>query len=225
VIVAAAQPAPTVAAHVEAVHAAQARVVVFPELSLTGYELDAPPVDPAGPELSPLVEACAQTGTVAFAGAPVGGAIAMLQVSADGVEVAYRKCHLGGDEVGRFTPGDGPRAVEIDGWRVGLGLCKDTGTAEHVEATAALGIDLYLAGLVHLPEELAEQDARGERIARTAGAYVALASFAGPTGFGYDRTAGCSAIWAPDGTQIARTGVQPGEIARAQLPVADTVAR
>ncbi|WP_376768576.1 nitrilase-related carbon-nitrogen hydrolase, partial [Pseudonocardia pini] len=32
--------------HAEAVRAAGARVVVFPELSLTGYELDAPAVPP-----------------------------------------------------------------------------------------------------------------------------------------------------------------------------------
>ena len=43
--------------HVETVHAAQARVVVFPELSLTGYELDAEPVSCDDPALRPIVDA------------------------------------------------------------------------------------------------------------------------------------------------------------------------
>ena len=47
-----------VAAHRDAVAAAGARLVVFPELSLTGYDLAAPDVDPTGDELAPLVAAC-----------------------------------------------------------------------------------------------------------------------------------------------------------------------
>lgn len=40
--------------HAAVVRAAGARVVVFPELSLTGYEPAAAPVDPADPRLAPL---------------------------------------------------------------------------------------------------------------------------------------------------------------------------
>ena len=64
------------AAAIRAPEAAGARVVVFPELSLTGYELDADPVDPGDERLQPIVEACADTGAVALAGAPVGSASA-----------------------------------------------------------------------------------------------------------------------------------------------------
>jgi hypothetical protein len=35
-------------------------VVVFPELSLTGYELDAPAITVEDPQLAPIVEACAE---------------------------------------------------------------------------------------------------------------------------------------------------------------------
>ncbi len=48
-------------AHAAAVRRAGARVVVFLELSLTGYELDAAPVDPADERLVPLTGACAET--------------------------------------------------------------------------------------------------------------------------------------------------------------------
>jgi predicted amidohydrolase len=227
--VAAAQPACTAKdvnanalAHAEAIRSAHARLVVFPELSLTGYELDADPVFADDEALRPLAEACGETGAIALAGAPVqdeAGAvhIATLRVRPDGVEVVYRKSFLGGDEATRFAPGNGPVALDVDGWRVGVGTCKDTGVDRHVAETAALGVDLYVAGLVHRSDELDVQEQRARRIARTCGSYVAFASFAGPTGGGYTGTAGVSSIWSPAGTPLARAGTAPGEIVRATL--------
>jgi len=208
--------------HAQTIRAARARVVVFPELSLTGYELDADAVPLEHDALTAIADACAETETLALVGAPVegerGGAqIGMLRVTSTGTEVVYGKSYLGGDELTRFTPGTGPVAIEVDGWRIGLGICKDTGVDRHIADTAALNVDLYVAGLVHLPEELDVQEERGIRLARTCGAYVAFASFAGPTGGGYARTAGASSIWGPDGTALARAGLEPGGLARATL--------
>jgi predicted amidohydrolase len=223
--VAAAQPAcvagdvpANAGAHADAIRAARARLVVFPELSLTGYELDAPPVDAAA--LAPIVEACAAAGTVALVGAPVADPrlhIAMLRVDGAGVRVAYRKGWLGGAEPARFAAGDGPVVLAVDGWRVGLGICKDTGVFQHVAGIAALDVDLYAAGLVHRPEELPEQEARGVVIARACRAHVVFASFAGATGDVFTETAGCSAIWSPDGRAVARAGAEPGGLVRATL--------
>ena len=47
--------------------------------------------------------------------------------------------------------------------------------------------------------------------------WVAVASFAGPTGEGYIDTAGRSGIWAPSGAAVAEVGPAPGEIARATI--------
>jgi predicted amidohydrolase len=211
-------------AHAEAIREARARVVIFPELSLTGYELDAQPVHVTDAALRPIIEACADCDSIAFAGAPVeeNGQrfIATLRIDETGAVVAYRKSHLGGEELNRFAPGDGPTVVDVDGWRLGMGICKDTGVAEHTAGTAELGIDVYVAGLVHLPEELDEQDARGRRIAAACSAYVAFASFAGATGGGYAATAGESTIWSPDGSVLARATAAPGDKAAADL--ADT---
>ncbi|MEV6702579.1 nitrilase-related carbon-nitrogen hydrolase [Streptomyces sp. NPDC051453] len=86
-------------AHAEAVRAADARVVVFPEMSLTGYELDAVPVLPDDERLAPIVAACAETGALALIGAPVSGPrIGILAVGGDGARVAYGKVHLHGSE-------------------------------------------------------------------------------------------------------------------------------
>ncbi len=176
--------------HAATVRAAGARVVVFPELSLTGYELDAPAIAVEDPRLSPIVEACAETGSLALVGAPVAGTagrshIAMLAVDGAGARVAFRKVWLGGDEPGRFSPGAGPAVLEVDGWRLGLAICKDTGVPQHASDTAALGIDAYVAGTCESADDAARQDERARRIATDHRVWVALASFAGPTGGGF----------------------------------------
>ncbi|MEU7799210.1 carbon-nitrogen hydrolase family protein [Micromonospora arborensis] len=200
-------------AHAAAVRAARARVVLFPELSLTGYELDAPVVSVDDPRLAPLVEACAETGALALAGAPVAGDhIAMLAVTGDGVSVAYRKMWLGDAEPRRFRPGDAPAVLDVDGWRVGLAICKDTGVAAHAALTAALGIDVYAAGSLESASDAAVTGERAHRIATTHRVWVAVASFAGSTGGGYAEAAGQSGIWTRAGEVYARAGTQPGEL-------------
>jgi predicted amidohydrolase len=214
-------------AHAAAVRAAAARVVVFPELSLTGYELDAPAVNPDDPRLAPIVAACAAHDSLALVGAPVrhepgrrrAGTehIAMLAVDSFGVRVVYRKMWLGPAEAQRFDPGPKPAALDIDGWRLGLAICKDTGVTKHATDTAALGIDVYVAGTVKGADEAALQHDRARRIAIDHDVWVAVASFAGSTGGGYVDTAGRSAIWAPGGTAVAEAGPDVGDSARATL--------
>ncbi|WP_242894307.1 nitrilase-related carbon-nitrogen hydrolase [Actinomadura litoris] len=205
-------------AHAAAVRSARSRVVVFPELSLTGYELDAPALSPDDPRLAPLLDACRETGSLALAGAPVAGdtageAIATLAVG-DEAAIAYRKLNLGGAEAERFTPGPGPSVLTVDGWRLGLAICKDLGVPEHAAGTAALGIDAYLAGVCeHDASVLAE---RAHRVAATQDVWVAVASFAGNTG-PYLPAAGCSGVRAAGGPVIAQAGPGTGEIARATL--------
>lgn len=208
--------------HADTVRSARARVVVFPELSLTGYELDAPAIVAEDPLLKPIVEACAEARSVALAGAPVRGKagrshIATLAVDGTGATVAYRKMWLGTEESHRFTPGPAPAVLDVDGWRLGLAICKDTGVPEHAHDTTALGIDAYVAGTVKAPDEGAVQDERARRVAMEHRIWVAIASFAGATGGGYTATAGRSAIWAADGTPVARAGSDTGTVVRATL--------
>jgi predicted amidohydrolase len=208
--------------HAATVRAAAARVVVFPELSLTGYELDAAAIAAADPRLAPIAAACAETGSVALVGAPLRGEagrshIAMLAIGAAGPVAAYRKIWLSAEEAGRFTPGPEPVVLDVDGWRLGLAICKDTGVPRHAADTAARGMDVYVAGTVKSAEEADLQDERARRVAVEHGVFVAVASFAGSTGGGFDRAAGRSAIWTPDGVAVARAGTGTGEVATATL--------
>lgn len=207
--------------HAAAVREAHARVVVFPELSLTGYELDAPAIAPDDPRLTPIFEACAETGSIALVGAPVQGEagvhIAMLAVDGHGATVAYRKVWLGGSEPGRFAPGSEPAVLDVDGWRLGLAVCKDTGVPQHASDTAALGMDAYVAGVLESTVDAAVPGERARRVASDHRVWVAIASFAGSTGGGYDSAAGGSGIWTAAGVVASQAGPEPGAIARARL--------
>lgn len=202
-------------AHAEAVLAADARVVVFPEMSLTGYHLDAVPVGPEDGRLAPIVAACAGTGTLALVGAPVPGQrIGILAVGGDGARVVYGKVYLHSSEAACFTPGE-PAVLDVDGWRLGLAVCRDTGIPEHAARTAALGIDGYLAGVVHADHQAGLHGERARRVAGDHGVWVATAAFAGPTGGGFDRTSGRSGIWSAGGELIAEAGTAPDDLVRA----------
>jgi predicted amidohydrolase len=71
----------------------------------------------------------------------------MLAVDGSGATVAYRKLWLGAAEAERFIPGGKPAVLEVNGWRLGLAICRDTGIQQHSSDTAALGIDAYVAGV------------------------------------------------------------------------------
>jgi predicted amidohydrolase len=227
-LVAAAQPmcvaydvAINAEAHAEIVRAAGARVVVFPELSLTGYELDAPAVAPDDPRLATIVDACAETDSLALVGAPIesdrGDHIAMLAIDGIGATIAYSKMWLGEAESRRFTPGATPAVLVVDGWRLGLAICKDTGIAQHACDTAAQGIDVYVAGVLDAADDVAIQDERAQRVAAEHHVWIVVASFAGSTGGGYEHAAAQSRIWSPAGVVVASAGREMGGVARMAL--------
>ncbi|WP_406011794.1 nitrilase-related carbon-nitrogen hydrolase [Streptomyces sp. NBC_00984] len=128
--------------------------------------------------------------------------------------VVHGKVCLHGSEAVRFVPGE-PAVLEVDGWRLGLAICRDTGVPEHAAKTAALGIDGYVAGVVHADHEAEVHSERARRVAADHGVWVVTTAFAGPTGGGFDRTSGRSGIWSADGELIAEAGAAPDEVARA----------
>lgn len=209
--------------HAALVRRSRARVVAFPELSLSGYEFDAAPLEPSDRRLGPLVEACHDTGAVALAGAPVigpagvGRSIGVLAIDGVGMVVAYRKMWLGDAEVSHFVAGVEPVVRSVDGWRLGLAVCKDTGVPAHAAATMALGVDVYVAGVLESEVDRDEQPRRARRITGDHRVWVAIASFAGAAGEGFDRAAGESGIWRPDGSMVARAGAQVDDMAVATI--------
>lgn len=107
-------------------------VAVFPELSVTGYDLDvaadrAAPIP--GALTDRLVPVAADHDVTVVAGVPErdDGSLynSLVVVDGDGVRATYRKQYAWGDEEDCFEAGDGPTTVETSVGTVGLALCYD----------------------------------------------------------------------------------------------------
>lgn len=144
--------------------------------------------------------------------------IATLAVTGGSTTVAYRKMHLHGAEVRRFTPGDKPEVLEIDGWRLGLAICRDGAVPQHAADTLALSIDAYVASTLYEAgqKQATRRDEHMRDRATTHGVWVVLSTAAGPSG-DYRETSGGSGIWAPDGDVFIQAGAEPDAVVTATL--------
>ncbi|MGI5321110.1 carbon-nitrogen hydrolase family protein [Actinomadura nitritigenes] len=205
------------------VQRAGARLVVFPELSLTGYDLAAPAVAADDARLDPIRAACDSADAIALVGAPVREPdgheyIATLAITGESTTVAYRKLHLHGEEVHRFAPGEKPEVLEVDGWRLGLAICRDAAVPQHAADTAALTIDAYVASTLYGAgrEQATRRDEHMRDRAAAHGVWVVLSTAAGPSGE-YRETSGGSGVWAPDGNVLVQAGADPDAVVTATL--------
>lgn len=210
--------AANLAAHVHAVEqAARHRVsaVIFPELSLTGYEPDLAvslAFDEDDGRLAPLCELAARHEMTVVAGAPIRTGhpkplIGAFVMSASGALSVYRKMHLGSSEAPFFATGSVPHIEMVDGQRFGVAICADTSQPSHPRTYAELGARIYAAG-VFLNEEWYETDTA--RYPRYAAQFDMLAVMANHgASVGTLTSVGKSAIWAPGGTLLVQaTGTE-----------------
>ncbi|SCK44437.1 carbon-nitrogen hydrolase family protein [Streptomyces sp. WMMB 322] len=206
-----------------------ARLLVTPELSLTGYAL--------GDGVAARAESADGPSARAVAGIAAAHRIAVVHgyperdpdsgalynsaalVGPDGTRLAgYRKTHLyGGYEKRHFTPGD--RLVvqaDVDGVRVGLLICYDVEFPEAVRAHALAGTELLAVPTALMrPYDMVAETLLPAR-AWESQLYVAYANRVGREGeFDF---AGLSCLAAPDGTVPARAGRESGLL----TAVADT---
>lgn len=198
--------------HARAIRAAAqhgVRVLVFPELSLTGYEptlAAALAFAPDDARLAPLVELARDHHLTAIVGAPLRAATPLPQLGAialsdAGERSVYAKIHLHPGEEKHFSPGDTPLVLSRDPHKIGVAICADVTHTSHPRACAALGADIYAAGVCITHRGY---DADAEFMKGHAARHRMLALMANhnrPTG-GHD-VAGKSAIWSPAGRRLA----------------------
>jgi predicted amidohydrolase len=196
-----------------------ARLLVCPELTLTGYDIAPRAAELAEPAGGPMAEAVA--GIAAEHGLAIAWSwperdgdhvhIAAELVDRDGTVLArHRKAHLyGPDEAGAYVPGDGTPAVgDIDGYRVGLLVCYDVEFPEQVRMVALAGADLLACPTALM----APYDAVSTLIvpARAFENQMAVA-YANRAGSEHDLTyTGLSCVVGPDGADLARADDRPG---------------
>ncbi|WP_339468870.1 MULTISPECIES: carbon-nitrogen hydrolase family protein [unclassified Pseudomonas] len=194
--------------HVAAEHNVQ--LLVFPELSLTGYEPSLAAglaITPDDPVLAPLREIARALQLTAVVGMPVrlapdaGVLIGALVLGADGSLALYTKQHLHPGEEVAFVPGQGGAALECEDEQIALAVCADFSHASHPRLAAEAGATVYAAGVLVSEGGYATDSALLQGYAAEHGLLVLMANHGGPSG-GYV-CAGRSAIWAADGGLLA----------------------
>lgn len=199
-----------------------AQLVLFPELSLTGYEMalaDRLAFSEDDPRIGPLIDEAASLGLIVIAGAPVRvGArlhIGAFIVSPDRTVSLYTKQRMGAfseaarcdgivppAEVAVFAPGDRDPLVHFADQTAAVAICADVGQPSHPRHAAERGAGTYLASMFVIPSEFDGGSAKLRGYAAGHSMVVALANFGSATG-GL-AAAGKSSIWAANGDLLVR---------------------
>ena len=186
-----------------------AEAILFPELSLTGYELafaDECAIGPWDAVLEPLVDVSIDTGITIIAGCPIQsdfekpylGALIFQPMQET---VVYRKQFIHSSEETYFIPGKESVVCDCGGEIIGIAICFDINHEFHVAATKQLGCTVYTAGVMETPEAI---DAARDRMANHASQQkmvTVLANYGSGTG-GLE-SGGKSAIWDEEGNVVA----------------------
>ncbi|ANC81973.1 carbon-nitrogen hydrolase family protein [Pseudomonas putida] len=193
---------------IEQAAALGAELVVFPELSLTGYEPSvarqaALPVTSA--RLDPLQAACDRLGITVAVGLPLptpdGIRIGMPIFCPEAPRQAYAKQRLHDDELPYFTPGHQALLLEVGEHRVAPAICYESMFLAHAAVARERGADLYLVSVAKTAKGIREGYAHYPEVARELGMPVLMANCVGPadTFIG----AGGSAAWDSQGHLLA----------------------
>jgi predicted amidohydrolase len=195
---------------------------VFPELSLTGYEMwlaEALAFSEQDRRLAPLLDEAARHSMILVVGAPVRIG-ACLHIGAfilfpDRTMDVYTKHHLGAfsdsarhdgtippAEATVFAPGDRDPLVRLGSEVAAIAVCADVGRPSHAAHAASRGARFYLASMFVIPSDLAGDMEKLESRARGHRMLVAFANFGGPSG-GL-ASGGRSSIWSPTGDLLVR---------------------
>ena len=184
-----------------------ADVVVFPELSLIGYEPAVAAATATAPDdarLAPLQVASDRFGLHVAVGLPLATPdlprIAMLVFRPFAPVVVHAKRWLHGDEVPWFSAGDAPTVFDVDGERLAPAICFEALQREHVDAVVALGATVYVASVAKHARGVGEAHDFLAAVAREQRLTVVLANAFGP--FADGSAGGRSAAWRPDGTLV-----------------------
>ena len=186
------------------------QVLVFPELSLSGYERGLAAqlaIAPDAALLQPLRDLAREVGVTAVVGMPIRLSddspvlIGALVLAADGSLAVYSKQHLHPGEEVAFAPGAGGAPLIVGDDTIALAVCADFSHASHAAAAAEVGANIYGAGVLITEGGYAADSALLQGYALEHGMLVLMANHGGATG-GWE-SAGCSAIWAADGRLLA----------------------
>ena len=176
------------------------KYIVFPELSLTGYEPELAlelsfKID--DPRLQPLIDTAITHKIHVVVGVPLIELdvvyIASVTISDLGIVTYYRKMHLHEGENAYFTAGIKHHFLNIDGFQIANAICADTNHVIHPQGCYELGADIYMAGVLIGESGYQSDTSLLKAYSKNFGLLVAVANHNAPTGNWLP--IGKSAIW------------------------------
>ena len=185
------------------------QLLVFPELSLTGYELSLARtnvVRPDSPDLAPLRILAESARITIVVGAPMRGEHGVLHIGAlalrpDGPVATYTKEYVHQSEGVVFTSGPGGPTLLVEQAKVALAICADASHPQHAARAAARGASVYAAGVMITEDAYARKTDLLRSYASEHRMAVLMANYSGVSGG--EISAGKSSIWCEDGGQVA----------------------
>ena len=189
--------------------------VLFPELSITGYEpeiAERRALDPASGFLDPLSRVSAERSITIAAGAPLraggGVEIGLVVFHPDGSRSDYAKRLLHSDEEAYFVPGDRDLDLPVGGHEIAVGICYEALQPSFGAAAVERGATLFAASVAKHAEGMADAHRYLGAFAARHAMPVVIVNGVGPSG-GFVCSGG-SAAWRADGTLIHTLGADEG---------------
>lgn len=203
--------------HVRMIHAAAAEqvdVLLFPELSLTGYEPELAVQLALTMQNSVILELNAlarEYQMVIIAGAPLRQQHGLPQLSSFVLDPAralfsYSKMNLHPSEERFFAPGATPALFDYQHHRFGLAICADHGNPQHAAALAEAGAVIYLNPVLVSANGYEKNTQQLRTYAKQHRMAVVMANFYGVSG-GWE-TIGKSVIYDESGAVVAQAATQ-----------------
>jgi predicted amidohydrolase len=191
-----------------------ADVILFPELSLTGYEPTIAADHAVALDdglLRPLREQADRSDVVILAGCPIRSTfdkpyIGLLIFRPGQPVAAYRKRFVHSSEEPYFVASNDTVVFSARDTAIGVAICADISNPVHAADAAAHGARLYLASVAKTPEDMAKAEANLASYARKHQMAAVMANYASPSG-GF-ATGGRSAVWDETGRLVAQAEPQ-----------------
>jgi len=178
--------------------------LVFPELSLTGYEPQLAKMlafSPNDTRLKPLIESAIKHNIQLGVGAPLESNglphIGLIIISPSGDIDTYEKIHLHPGEEKYFSKGNNHHVMSLSNTKIANAICADANHLDHVRTCSKLGASIYIAGVLISETGYQADTAAMSQYARKYNLLVAMANHNKPTG-GWTPF-GQSALWSNKG--------------------------
>ncbi|MHB1278222.1 MAG: carbon-nitrogen hydrolase family protein [Bacteroidia bacterium] len=182
-------------------------LIIFPELSLSGYE------PTLAEELATIQEDSRldifqhisdKELVVICIGLPTrseaGVHISLVIFQPDTPRSTYSKQYLHKDELPYFLPGDQPMILSLGDKKIALAICYESLLPEHAEDAAQQGAAIYLASVAKAAKGVEKAFKHYPEIAKKHGMLVMMANSVGPNDD--FESAGQSAVWNASGTLV-----------------------